>query len=174
MDEPDTFYARLDGQRIAYQISGGGPIDIVSCTGMASIDAEWDEPEIAHFYRRSGELGRLIRFDDLGSGASDPVPPDALPPPEHSAAQILAVMDAVGSERAILAGGDAGTPGVLVAAATHPDRVAGLVIYHGAARMMAADDYPDALTPADLEMWAAMYDTMDLDQILKMTTPSRA
>jgi class 3 adenylate cyclase/pimeloyl-ACP methyl ester carboxylesterase len=174
LNEPDTFYARLDGHRIAYQISGGGPIDIVSCTGMASMDAEWDEPEIAHFLRRSGELGRLIRFDDLGSGASDPVPPDALPPPQHSAAQILAVMDAVGSERAILAGGDAGTPGVLVAAANNPDRVAGVVVYHGAARMMAADDYPNAMTLADLEMWAAMYDTMDLDQILKMTIPSRA
>jgi hypothetical protein len=40
LNEPDTRYARLDGHRIAYQISGEGPIDIVFCTGMASIDAE--------------------------------------------------------------------------------------------------------------------------------------
>jgi class 3 adenylate cyclase len=174
LNEPDTHYARLDGHRIAYQISGEGPIDIVFCTGMASIDAEWDEPEIAHFNRRTGETGRLIRFDDLGSGASDPVPPNGPPQPEHSAAQILAVMDAAGSERAILGGGDAGTPGVLTFAATHPERVAGLVIYHGAARMMVDDDYPDGMTLADLERWASMYDTMDLDQILQLTVPSRA
>lgn len=174
MNEPDTSYARLNGNRIAYQVTGDGPIDIVLCTGMASIDAEWDEPEIADFNRRTGEIGRLIRFDDLGSGASDPVPIDAPSPPEHSAEQILAVMDAAGSERAILSGGDAGTPGVLVAAAFHPDRVVGVVIYHGAARMIAAEDYPDGMALADLEMWEAMYDTMDLDQILKLTTPSRA
>jgi len=174
VNEPDTHYARLDGHRIAYQVSGGGPLDIMLCFGMASIDAEWEEPEIAHFNRRTAEIGRLIRFDDLGSGASDPAPIDVHSHPEHSAQQILAVMDAAGSERALLGGGDAGTPGVLVAAATHPDRVAGVVVYHGAARMIADEDYPDGLALADLEMWASMYDTMDVDQILQMTVPSRA
>jgi hypothetical protein len=29
MNEPDTSYARLNGNRIAYQVSGDGPIDIV-------------------------------------------------------------------------------------------------------------------------------------------------
>jgi class 3 adenylate cyclase/pimeloyl-ACP methyl ester carboxylesterase len=174
VNEPETLYARLDGHRIAYQVTGDGPIDIVFCSGMASIDAEWDEPEIAHFIRRTAEIGRLIRFDDLGSGASDPAPTDASSKPEHSAQQILAVMEAAGSERAILAGGDAGTPGVLIAAATHPERVAGVVVYHGAARMIADEDYPDGIALADLEMWASMYDTMDVDQILQMTVPSRA
>jgi class 3 adenylate cyclase len=174
MNEPDTLYARLDGHRIAYQVLGEGPIDIVLCSGMASIDAEWDEPEIAHFNRRTAEIGRLIRFDDLGSGASDPAPIEVTSRPEHSAEQIMAVMDAAGSERAILAGGDAGTPGVLIAAATHPDRVAGVVVYHGAARMISDEDYPDGISLADLEMWASMYDTMDVDQILRMTVPSRA
>ena len=174
VNEPDTHYARLDGQRIAYQVFGDGPIDIVLCSGMASIDAEWEEPEIAHFNRRTAEIGRLIRFDDLGSGASDPVPTEAPDQAEHSAQQILAVMDAAGSKRAILAGGDAGTPGVLVAAANHPERVAGVVVYHGAARMIADDDYPDGIALADLEMWASMYDTMEVDQILQMTVPSRA
>jgi class 3 adenylate cyclase len=174
VNEPDTHYARLDGNRIAYQVSGDGPIDILLCYGMASIDAEWDEPEIAHFYRRTAEIGRLIRFDDLGSGASDPVPHGVASTPELTARQIVAVMDAAGSKRAILGGGDAGTPGVLVAAASYPDRVAGVVIYHGAARMTAAEDYPDGIALADLEMWASMYDTMDVDQILQMTVPSRA
>jgi class 3 adenylate cyclase len=49
-----------------------------------------------------------------------------------------------------------------------------LVVYHGAARIVGDDDYLDGLALDDLEMWAAMYDTMDVDQILQMTVPSRA
>ena len=71
VNEPDTLYARLDGHRIAYQVTGDGPIDIVLCSGMASIDAEWDEPEIAHFNRRTPRKS----VDLSGSTTSVPEPP---------------------------------------------------------------------------------------------------
>lgn len=174
MNEPDTRYARVDGHRIAYQITGEGPIDLVFCSGVASIDAEWDEPEIAHFNRRMGEYCRVIRFDDLGSGASDPLPPSTGVMDDLQAAQILAVMDAANSERAILAGGDSGSPGILIVAARHPDRVAGLLLLHAVARVIPDDDYPFGMPLAELEMWESLYDQMDVDQILKMTIPSRA
>jgi class 3 adenylate cyclase len=174
MYEPDTRYARLDGSRIAYQVFGEGPLDLIGCTGLASMDAEWEEPEIAHFNRQLGDICRSIRFDDLGSGSSDPYPPDAGPPERHSSRQIMAVLDAAGSERAILFAGDSGTPGALVTAAEHPDRVAGLIVFQGSARVVAADDYPDGMPAEELDRWADMYDTMDVDRILQSTAPSRA
>ncbi len=141
---------------------------------MTSMDAEWEEPEIAHFNRRLAEICRCIRFDELGSGASDPMPPDAGPYEQLSSQQIMAVLDAANSERAVLFAADSGTTGALVAAATQPDRVAGLIVLHGAARMVAADDYPAGMPAEELDTWASIYDSMDLDQILQLSAPSRA
>ena len=174
MNEPDTRYARLEGDRIAYQVTGEGPVDLVFSSGTASIDAEWDEPEIALFNRKVGKLGRLIRFDNLGSGASDPVRLDDLPGPDHAARQILAVMDAAESESAIVMGGDSGAPGLITVAASYPERAAGLIVFHGAARMISDEGYPDGIPLEELEMWESLYDQMDVDQILRMTAPSRS
>lgn len=174
MLEPDTRYARIDGSRIAYQVIGDGPIDLIVCTGVASMDAEWEEPEVAHFNRRLASMCRTIRFDDLGSGASDPVPPDAGPYELFSCRQITAVLDAAESERAILFAGDSGTAGALVVAAEYPDRVAGLIVFQGAAKVVADVDYPEGLPGEEIDRWAMYYDLMDVDQILQLTVPSRA
>ena len=45
-------------------------------------------------------FGRLIMFDKRGTGLSDPVPTSDLPTIEEWMADIPAVLDAVGSERA--------------------------------------------------------------------------
>ena len=47
-------------------------------------------------------LGRLIFFDQPGSGASDPVEPGALPTLEQWADSITAVLDDLGSREAVL------------------------------------------------------------------------
>jgi pimeloyl-ACP methyl ester carboxylesterase len=86
-------------------VIGEGSADFVlGPATFGSIDAEWEEPEWAHFYRRLASFCRVIRFDPRGSGSSDPIPLDALPPWEASADEILAVMDATGSERATILG----------------------------------------------------------------------
>ena len=47
-------------------------------------------------------LGRLIFFDQPGTGASDPVTPGALPTLEQWADSITAVLDDLGSREAVL------------------------------------------------------------------------
>lgn len=146
--QPETGYAQLGEDRIAYQIVGDGSVDLVLTPGtFGSMDAEWDEPEWALFYRRMAEFCRVIRYDTRGSGSSDPVPLDALPPWESSAAELLAVMDAVGSERATILGFLNGGAPAMLFAATRPDRTAGLILNHTAARYARADDYPYGLGP---------------------------
>ena len=146
--QTETGYARLGDDRIAYQIVGDGSADVVLGPGtFGSMDAEWEEPEWALFYRRWAESCRLIRFDPRGSGSSDPVPLDALPPWESSVAEMLAVMDAVGSERATVVGFLNGGPPSMLFAATRPERTAGLILYHAAARHVRSDDYPFGLSP---------------------------
>ena len=122
--EPTTGYAQLGDDRVAYQIIGDGPVDIVLTTGIwGSFDVEWEDPSTRLFYQQMASYARVIRFDRRGSGASDPIPLDALPPWESYADEIESVMDAVGSEQAaIVVAATAGPAGRLFAA-TRPERV---------------------------------------------------
>jgi pimeloyl-ACP methyl ester carboxylesterase len=119
--QPETKYARLGDDQIAYQVLGQGPPDLVVSIGsVGSVDIAWEEPGIALFYRMLASFARLILFDRLGSGNSDPRPLDPLPPWESYADELAAVLDEVGSEQAaILAHLDTGPMALFFAA---PDR----------------------------------------------------
>ncbi|HYY79238.1 MAG TPA: adenylate/guanylate cyclase domain-containing protein [Actinomycetes bacterium] len=142
-EQPDTRYARLGRDRIAYQVLGQGPPDLVVAAGSFShVDIDWEDPALALNFRTLASFCRLIRFDRLGAGASDPLPLDALPPWENYAEELDAVLDAVGSEQAaLMAFWDAG-PMALLFAATRPERVSALVLVHTTAKYMAAEDWP--------------------------------
>src|SRR4051794_18013627 len=71
-------------------------------------------------------FSRLILYDKAGTGLSDPIP--HVPTLEERCADLLAVLDAAGSERAILMGISEGGPASIVLAATRPDRVSSLVL----------------------------------------------
>jgi len=74
--QPETRYARLGEDRIAYQVLGEGPPDLVMTTGNYShVDMVWEDPGIALFLRTLASFSRLIVFDRRGTGASDPRPP---------------------------------------------------------------------------------------------------
>src|SRR5450631_4433403 len=100
---PKTKYARSGDVRIAYQITGDGPFDVVWAPGtMSHLDLDWEIPRRALFFERFSRFCRLIRFDKRGTGLSDrPVKMATL---EERADDIRAVMDAVGIERANIFG----------------------------------------------------------------------
>src|SRR2546425_553490 len=94
-------YARLGSQRIAYEVFGAGPVDLVLTAGsFSALDTDWEEPMAQLFFRRLASFARVIRFDRRGSGASDPLPLDALPPWESFTEELDCVMTEVGSNRA--------------------------------------------------------------------------
>ena len=65
-------YARSGDVNIAYQVSGGGPFDLVLVPGFFShLEIDWELPEHARFLERLGSFARLIRFDKRGAGLSD-------------------------------------------------------------------------------------------------------
>jgi class 3 adenylate cyclase len=139
----ETKYAWLGRDRIAYQVLGEGPPDLVVSFGsFGHIDLAWEDPGIALFFRTLASFSRLILFDRRGTGASDPVLLDALPPWEGYAEELDAVLDQVASERvAIMAHVDAGAMAMLFAA-TRPERTSALVLVNCSAKWAAADDYP--------------------------------
>lgn len=70
--EVETHYADSDGVKIAFQVIGDGPLDLVLVPGFVSqVELLWEEPEVARFLRRLTSFARLLVFDKRGQGLSD-------------------------------------------------------------------------------------------------------
>ena len=138
---PKTRYARSGEARIAYQVIGDGPFDVVVVPGFISnVEYLWEIPRAQAILERFASFARLIIWDKRGTGLSDPVV--GLPPLEERMDDMLAVLDAAGSRQAALFGVSEGGPLSILFAATHAQRVTALVMYGAAPRMARAPDYP--------------------------------
>ena len=105
----------------------------------SNVEALWEEPNLARFLTRLASFSRLILFDKRGVGLSDRVPPDRLPSLETRMDDVRAVMDAAGSERAVVYGVSEGGPMAILFAATYPERTVGLILYGTVADYTARD-----------------------------------
>lgn len=137
------------GVDIAYQVVGDGPVDLVFVSGFIThLDLSWELPHIAWLEQLDG-VARVITFDKRGTGLSDrSLGFGSL---EERAADIGAVMDAVGVERAFLLGVSEGGPMSILFAASSPERVEGLLLFGSAARFSRAPDYPLGLPEDSVE-----------------------
>jgi class 3 adenylate cyclase len=145
---PLTRYARAGDVHVAYQVAGEGPPDLVLVsTWFSHVEARWDFPGFAHYLRRLASFSRLISFDKRGIGLSDPVRLDQLPLLEEWMADVRAVTDAVGVERAVVMGANEGSMMAALFAATHPERVSALVLANATARPAWAPDNPTGVHP---------------------------
>lgn len=166
MRGPATNYARVDGAEVAYQVVGDGPVDLVYHHGMCHLDLQWDaEPEAA-FNERLASFSRLLLFDRRGSGASARLANGFFPSADDWAADLLAVLDAAGSEQAaIFAEAEAG-PTAIRFAARHPERVTALVLGNTLPRYLPAPGYevapPEELLDGFVAAVAAGWGTADL------------
>lgn len=143
-------YARNRGVRIAYEVVGDGPIDLVfSPSNVSSLAATWDDPTYAAFLARLATMGRLILFDKRGTGLSDPALD--FPTIRERSEDLFAVLEATRSRRAVLFGVCGGGALCMQLAAEHPDRVAGLILHNSMARMLRCDDYPCGWAPERYE-----------------------
>ena len=140
---PRTRYASCGEVDIAYQVFGDGPIDLLVLPGpLIPIDCVDLEPSMYRFHRRLATFCRVIRFDQRGIGLSSRVSSSDMIGPETWAKDVIAVLDAVGCERATIFAPGFTSLAALVLAADYPERVNGVVIVNGAARTLWAPDYP--------------------------------
>ena len=145
--EPVTRHVESGGVAIGYQVAGSGPLDVVVSPPLVSTIARvWRWPWIETVYRRIAERHRLVIYDKRAMGTSDrTVPPAAL---ELALEDLRTVMDAAGSERAVIFSISEGAPLALQFAATFPERTLGLILFGGSARVLEAPDYPWGRAPA--------------------------
>jgi pimeloyl-ACP methyl ester carboxylesterase len=124
---PETSYASCGDLSLAYQVFGDGPVELVFAGSFAShIELYWTVPEIVAFFERLSTFCRVLLFDKAGVGLSDPVP--KVRTLDDRAAEIEAVMDAVGFQRAVLFGGSESGPASIFFAATRPQRTQALIL----------------------------------------------
>jgi class 3 adenylate cyclase len=144
MNDVETRHANSASGRIAYQVVGDGPVTIlVYKPALFPIDLMWEEPALARFVTGLASFSRSIWFDPRGTGSSDATDEADGALTETAAADMLAVLDDIGCERAVIFG--INTPPALLFAATHPERTEALVLYNASARRRRADDYPEGI-----------------------------
>jgi class 3 adenylate cyclase len=145
---PETRYTRsADGANLAYQVSGDGPVELLFLHVAYPIELLVEDPGFLRLRRRLDGFSRNVWFDTRGNGASEGDFRDGQRR-EVSDADILAVFDAVGFEKAALVA--EGMPGSAIRfSLDHPDRVSSLVLINSAAHFVREEDYPYGV-PRDL------------------------
>ena len=139
-----TGYAQTaDGSYVGFETRGAGPLDLLEVSNgtLFSFASAAEQPVWLDYVDRLASFSRLIRFDPRGVGLSDPFVGDASTAERH-ADEIVAVLDATGSESAALLGVTYAGAGAILSAAAHPERVHALILINSFARLARSDDYP--------------------------------
>ena len=157
METPEVRYARNGDVALAFQVVGEGPLDLVFVPGfIGNLDLMWEFRPYARFLRRLASFSRLIVMDRRGTGLSDRLSPQDVPPLEVLMDDLGMLLDEVGSERPALFGCfDSGALCALFAA-TYPERASALVLFAPAV-VGAATDYAWAWSEAT---WSSYMDEL--------------
>ena len=134
-----TKYAQNNGVHIAYRVVGDGPIDIILvCGTMSHLDLWFSDKLASTMVQGLASFARVILFDKPGTGLSDPVP--GAPTLGQRVDDILAVLDAVGSTKAVVVGySEGGIPSIALAA-SHASRVHSLVLLQSTDHLEPRED----------------------------------
>jgi class 3 adenylate cyclase len=167
----ETRYAMNGELSVAYRTSREGPRDIVFVSNwFMNCEVFPELPSIQGWVEAMTSLGRLIFFDQPGTGASDPVTPGALPTLEQWADSITAVLDDLGSREAVLVAIDGAFATGALFAATYPSRTTALVVLEGYAEPIT--ERTDGRDPDEvLAAFVGMWGTWEMHHVLNPDMP---
>ena len=118
-----TASSNVDGVKIHYEVFGDGDPTILLLPTWSIIHSRFWKMQVPYLARHY----RVVTFDGRGNGRSDrPSGVDAYLVDEF-AADALAVLDATGTEHAVLVASSCGSLWGTIVAADHPERVHGIV-----------------------------------------------
>jgi class 3 adenylate cyclase/pimeloyl-ACP methyl ester carboxylesterase len=167
-------YARNGDAHIGFATLGDGPPDLVQIgIALSHLEMGHDFPPYQRMYERIASFSRLIDYDRRGSGISDRTV--GAVPIEVEVEDLLAVLDAAGSDRPYLFGWGVGGSLALLSAAVHPDRCAGVIAYSTPARFMRSDDYPYGWDEPTFELFLQLVDEGRLGgpEAMRIIAPSQ-
>lgn len=166
----DIRYVRNGGVSVAYHVVGRADRDLVFVPDFGSnLVYGWESPYWRPFYERLARSFRLILFDKRGTGLSDRG--GAFPTLETRMEDLRAVMDAVGSNRAVIFGSHEGCLMAALFAATYPEQTSALALFHPSLVEYIEPAYVESHLPAIRQGWG----TQELcDQMLEEICPTLA
>src|SRR5271166_3788274 len=136
---PNTRYALSGDVNIAFQVMGDGPIDIILVPGIVShVEFLHEFPGYTGFLRRLATFARVVTFDKRGQGLSNGI--SGAPSLEQRVDDVRAIMDEIGSQRAVLLGFSEGSPMSAFFAAANPERVSKLILFGGYAKAFFTEE----------------------------------
>ena len=143
MEAAEVRYAWNGEAALAYRALGDGPVDLVYLQGyLSNVELLCEHPALGRFLRELGRFARVIVVDRRGLGCSERFTAADTPPIESLMGDVGAVLDDVGSQRAVLfATGDCGFIAALFAA-TYPGRLSALVLHGAVPSYRATADAP--------------------------------
>jgi len=151
---PRTAYTNAGGIYLAWQCFGSGKTDLLIIPGFVSnVEMVWEQPQLAHFLARAARAFRVILFDRRGVGLSDRTLES--PCMATAVSDVLAVLDAAGSRRAVVFGASEGGAVAIQLCCAHPQRVAGLCLFAALPKGTASATFDAALQPRQYDLWKA-------------------
>ena len=163
----ETRYARNGDLSIAYRTIGEGSRDIVFVSNwFTNCDVLPELPPLRDWIDAMTVLGRLVFFDQPGTGASDPVTTGSLPTLEQWTDSITAVLDDLETSEAVIVTVDGAFATGALFAATHPARTTALVVLEGGASTTPAPGGQDARS-----VFTTIWGTGELQHILNPEMP---
>ena len=166
-------YARNGDTHIGFATLSEGPPDLVVVgIALSHLEMGHELGPNRRVFERMATFARVIDYDRRGSGISDRTV--GAVPIEVEVEDLLAVLDAVGSERPYIFGFGVGGSLALVFAAVHPDRCAGVIAYSSPARFLQCDDYPYGWDEQTFELFLGLLDNQGLagPEALEIISPS--
>jgi len=124
--DPDSRFIEVNGITVHYKMAGSGRPAFILLHGFAASTFSWRE-----VIGPMSEWGTVVAFDRPGFGLTErPLQWTGRSPysPEAQPDLTVALMDALGIERAVLVGNSAGGTVALLTALTYPERVEALVL----------------------------------------------
>lgn len=128
MQVPELRYARSGDLRLAFQEFGAGPPLLIIPALLSNMEVAWEHEFIMRIFDLLSKHVNVVQFDKRGIGLSDRT--DTAPTLEERIGDIVAVMDAVGWQRASLLGISEGGLMAQLFAATYPERVDKLILHN--------------------------------------------
>ena len=163
---PETHYALSGDVNIAYQAMGAGPVDIIMVPGFVShVEFTHELAGYTAFLRRLSTFARVVTFDKRGQGLSDRI--SGAPSLEQRMDDVRAVMDEIGSQRAVIVGFSEGAAMSVLFAATYPERVVQLVLFGGFAAAPFLSNDVEARIARIVKAWGT-------GEMMKTVIPSQA
>ena len=116
-----------DGEEIAYAAVGEGPVLVLAAWWTSHLELDWQNDDFRSFILGLAERHTVVRYDRSGVGMSDRG--ERAYDLEHEAAQLGAVIDAVGVDSVDLLGISCGGPPCVKLAADRPDQIRRVVFF---------------------------------------------